>query len=85
MWQNAGMALSTPTLADEDTVRVTYTIPLRVSVTDLKFLQRGRCPSPSYMIVSQDYEVLMASFSLGRRYVRQYHYRNGQTLRVPRV
>jgi len=28
MWQIAGMALSAPTLADEDTVRVTYTIPL---------------------------------------------------------
>jgi hypothetical protein len=67
LWQNAGMALSTPTLADEDTVSVTYTISLRVSVTDLKSLQRGRCPSPSCMIVSQDYGILIASFSLGRR------------------
>jgi len=59
MWQIAGMALSPPTLADEVTVCETYTIPLLVSAIDLNSVQWGGWPSPSYMIVSQDYEVLI--------------------------
>jgi len=39
LWQIAGMALPTPTLVDEDTIRVTYTISLRVCATEPKSVQ----------------------------------------------
>ena len=48
----------------QDTVCETYTIPLRVSAIDLNSVQWGGWPSPSCMIVSQGYEVLIFFFFL---------------------